>query len=140
LHLGSLLTPSERRLAALLFLLTLLGSVARIGRTLSPEVETWLASEPQESTPTGADSVRGEEKRERESMPVQERDESWSIDPNHADRESLIRLPGVGPVLADRILEDRTQNGPFRSPEDLCRVKGIGARTLERLRPHIRFQ
>jgi len=43
----------------------------------------------------------------------------------------------VGPVLAERILEDRKRNGPFRSVEDLRRVKGIGEKTLERLRPHV---
>lgn len=55
------------------------------------------------------------------------------IDPNTATREQLLALPGVGPVLADRIIAAR----PFQSVEDLTRVSGIGPRTLERLRPRL---
>lgn len=57
---------------------------------------------------------------------------------NLATAEELERLPGIGPVLARRIVEDRGRNGQYRRVEDLLRVKGIGPRTLERLRPHLR--
>ncbi len=39
-------------------------------------------------------------------------------------------LPGVGEVLADRIIDERSKNGPFSSPEDLTRVDGIGEKKL----------
>lgn len=58
------------------------------------------------------------------------------IDPNHATAELLQALPGVGPVLADRIIKERAR-GPFRSLDDLLRVSGIGTKTLERLAPFI---
>ena len=45
---------------------------------------------------------------------------------NQADAGALEQLPGVGPVLAARIVEDRDANGPFASLEDLGRVSGVG--------------
>ncbi len=57
---------------------------------------------------------------------------------NLATAEELERLPGIGPVLARRIVEDRGRNGQYRSVDDLLRVKGIGPKTLARLRPHVR--
>lgn len=60
------------------------------------------------------------------------------LDINHAAPDELQRLPGIGAVLAGRIVEARTQR-PFASVDELRRVKGIGARTLDRLRPHVRI-
>ncbi len=59
------------------------------------------------------------------------------LDINLASREELMRLPGIGPVLAERIVADRQANGPFRRIEDLTRIRGIKSRTLEKLRPYI---
>lgn len=61
-----------------------------------------------------------------------------TVDVNRADREALMELPGIGPALADRILDHRAKRGPFRDPADLLEVPGIGPATLERLRPLIR--
>lgn len=58
------------------------------------------------------------------------------LDVNRATREELMQLPGVGPVLASRIIEER-ERAPFRRVEDLTRVPGIGAKTLARLRPYV---
>ena len=49
----------------------------------------------------------------------------------------LAELPGVGETLARRIVEVRRERGPFADHEDLRRVRGIGPRTLERLRPYL---
>jgi competence protein ComEA len=59
------------------------------------------------------------------------------VDPDRADAEDWERLPGIGPALAGRIIADREANGPFRSPEALLRVPGIGPRTLARIRPFL---
>ena len=61
----------------------------------------------------------------------------FQTDINQADWPELSELPGVGPTLARRIVDHRQQYGPFRSPEDLRRVRGIGPKTLERIRPHL---
>ncbi|MGH7447980.1 MAG: ComEA family DNA-binding protein, partial [Longimicrobiales bacterium] len=55
-----------------------------------------------------------------------------SLDPNTATAAELDRLPGIGPVLAARIVEERTR-GPFTTVEDLTRVPGIGAALATRL-------
>lgn len=55
------------------------------------------------------------------------------IDPNRADAETLAILPGIGPALAERIIENRRQFGPFKGVEDLVRVGGIGPKTLGKI-------
>lgn len=55
---------------------------------------------------------------------------------NTADEAELRTLPGVGPALARRIVEERRAR-PFRTVEDLLRVRGIGPATLERIRPRV---
>lgn len=60
------------------------------------------------------------------------------IDLNAADATALDALPGVGPVLAQRIVQYRTQNGPFRSVDQLDEVSGIGAKLLDQLRSLVR--
>ncbi len=58
------------------------------------------------------------------------------VNVNAADLPTLQRLPGVGPALAARIVETRAAK-PFATPDDLRRVRGIGAKTLETLRPYV---
>jgi len=57
------------------------------------------------------------------------------LDLNVATVEQLDALPGIGPVLAARIVAFREHHGPFRLVDDLLEVTGIGPKTLERLRP-----
>jgi competence protein ComEA len=54
---------------------------------------------------------------------------------NTATAAELDELPGVGPAIAQRILEWRELNGAFSSVDDLDEVSGIGPATLQRLRP-----
>lgn len=53
---------------------------------------------------------------------------------NKAGLEELETLPGVGPVTAQKILDFRKANGPFRSVDELTRIKGIGEKKLKALR------
>ena len=59
------------------------------------------------------------------------------VDPNSADWPELCLLPDVGEQLARRIVADRQANGPFRDWDDLRRVRGIGPRTLEGMKPYL---
>jgi competence protein ComEA len=59
------------------------------------------------------------------------------LDLNHATVEDLQRLPGIGEVLARRVVEARRSKGSFSTVEELLEVKGIGEKKLERLRPLI---
>lgn len=56
------------------------------------------------------------------------------VDVNTADAEELQRLNGIGPALAQRIIDYRTEHGPFASLEGLLEVSGIGESTLEGIR------
>lgn len=56
------------------------------------------------------------------------------IDLNHAEARELMLLPGVGPVLARRIIDNRRRLGPFESVEALTRVPGIGEKKLQQIR------
>lgn len=60
------------------------------------------------------------------------------VDLNAATLEQFQQLPGVGPVLAQRIMDYRTRHGGFRSVEQLREVSGIGARRFADLRPLVR--
>lgn len=56
---------------------------------------------------------------------------------NTASAAELQRLPRIGPALAERIVAYRQTNGPFRHRDQITEVKGIGEKTLEKLRPWI---
>jgi competence protein ComEA len=56
------------------------------------------------------------------------------INPNVAALEQLQTLPRIGPVIAQRIIEYRETHGSFSSADDLAKVRGIGDKTLERIR------
>jgi competence protein ComEA len=63
------------------------------------------------------------------------------VDVNTADATTLAReLDGIGMSKAQAIVEHRKAHGPFKSPEDLARVKGIGQKTVEQIRPNLRFE
>jgi competence protein ComEA len=63
-----------------------------------------------------------------------------SINVNVASVKQLESLPGVGPVTAKRIIDYRTANGRFASAEGLLKVKGVGKKTLEKIRQRIVVQ
>lgn len=62
------------------------------------------------------------------------------VDLNAATYKELVRLPGIGPVLAQRIIDFRAANGAFKRLQDLRKVKGIGAKTYEKLAPLLMVQ
>jgi competence ComEA-like helix-hairpin-helix protein len=62
---------------------------------------------------------------------------SRQVDVNAAGVAELERLPGVGPALAKRIVEERERRGPFSSADDLARVPGIGPKTVESVKAYI---
>jgi competence protein ComEA len=62
----------------------------------------------------------------------------FEVDVNGAQWPELLQLPGVGEVLAKRIVQYRQEHGPFKDLDDLRNVKGIGPKTFETIHPFLR--
>ncbi|MEO5988823.1 MAG: helix-hairpin-helix domain-containing protein [Candidatus Eisenbacteria bacterium] len=124
------LTPGERRGALTLLVLMMLGTAQELwqsrqpppklpvqGAPLSGSMTTVGASEPASAPPRPAQAPAG------------------PVDLNHATLQELDALPGIGPVIAGRILAHRARVGRFHSREDLLAVQGIGPKLFARLVP-----
>src|SRR5256885_13261283 len=57
-----------------------------------------------------------------------------AVNINNASKEELDSLKGIGPVKAQAIIDYRNQNGPFKSLEDIKKVKGIGDKTYDEIK------
>jgi competence protein ComEA len=72
------------------------------------------------------------------AIPVQTVEQPQApIDLNKATLEQLDALPGIGPAKAQAILETRLSHGGFKRIDELLDVPGIGAKTLDKLKPHL---
>lgn len=120
-------TPAERRGALLVVALLALGA----GRDL------WRATHPRPAPPPRAPAAApGAVAPSPPATPAP--GPARAVDLNRAGPAELDALPGIGPVLAGRIVAHRAAHGPFREPEDLLAVPGIGPRLFERLQPLVR--
>lgn len=124
------LTPLEEKVIALLVGGLLLGSAILIYKRSHPAFAPELVAVREGSLKAG--SFPDPETSNRE-----EGGEGALVDINTASSAELERLPGIGPVIAFRIIEHRAESGPFRTADGLLAVRGVGAATLERLRPYI---
>jgi competence ComEA-like helix-hairpin-helix protein len=61
------------------------------------------------------------------------------VNPNTASIEALITLPGVGPEMAEKIVAKRSAKS-FTKPDDLLDVQGIGPKTLDKMKPRLKFE
>jgi competence protein ComEA len=71
------------------------------------------------------------------TAPAPKRSRQGLLDLNSATDQDFDSLPGIGPKLAERIMEYRQSVGAFRSLDELRAVKGIGKKKFERIRPLI---
>ena len=137
------LTPAERRGALLVALLLTLGAGHDLWRASRPlptrgpgEIVPGVRPGVVESGPAGPDHGLAAERR---SDPTGLRIAAPPpvTDLNRATARELDALPGVGPVLAARIIARRERLGPFHRREELMTVRGIGPRLYARLEPHV---
>ena len=56
---------------------------------------------------------------------------------NSASEKQLAELDGIGPVKAKAIVDYRKKNGPFKAPDDLMLVQGIGEKTYQLIKPYV---
>lgn len=126
------LTSDEHRALAFIAALLCLSAAVRLAALPEPvEVPGGEAFDLADHVEAVEEAVAEKEERERPLEPGE------TVDPNTATETELNRIPGVGPALAARIVADREANGRYRRLGDLERVAGIGARTVERLAPHV---
>lgn len=143
------MTPPERK--ALLFLATLfaLGTVTRVASSRRDRAPVPEAAQAElQAHITAVDSARNATARSGKRRPrgagrpaaSLPRDATpRSVDLDVASAEQIEALPGIGPVLASRIVADRDSLGPFGSFGELERVKGVGPALLRRLQTKVTF-
>ncbi|MBQ8083573.1 MAG: helix-hairpin-helix domain-containing protein [Clostridia bacterium] len=133
-------------LLAGIILYHVLSSPLRYEVTVEEEVttETVVATTTVSLSVTDASPTEAAPPAETPSEPVTEAptaapgiDSSGKVNLNTATLEDLKTLKGVGDSKAQAILDDRNENGPFSSIEDLTRVSGIGQKTFESLKDQI---
>lgn len=120
------------RAAALLVVVMALAALSRLYESATRKEAGFSSLAAARFIETDGQSDR-ELKKEKGSSLLRE----GKVDLNTADRETLMALPGIGPAMAERILADRSERGPYGAPDELIRVKGIGVKTLERLLPYL---
>jgi len=109
------LTKKEQLLLAIIFTALIIGAIIHVHKIrLSYEYKINVVKDPQ--------------------LP---RDHLRILDINRAVLNELTMLSGIGPVLAGRIIAYREEHGPFRSKEDITKVKGIGPKKYKSIQEHI---
>jgi competence protein ComEA len=129
-------TENEIRVVLFLCATLAVGTVIRLARQEAPPAPPSFDYAASDSVFT-ARSAATSRAPDGTPPPPPERPAAGSIDINTAMSADLDRLPGIGPAIAERIIADREENGPFDSVEDLARVKGIGPKKLEKIRPFV---
>ncbi|MBI5759264.1 MAG: helix-hairpin-helix domain-containing protein [Planctomycetales bacterium] len=79
--------------------------------------------------------ISGGGSRPVEILRLPETEYQYKLDVNQATWVEWALLDGIGEILGKRIVADREKNGPFRSVEDVLRVRGIGPKTMAKMRP-----
>lgn len=113
------LTPAERKVLVFAGILILTGSVLRFSKYTFTENKIYSSEDKNISAPA---EVRLE-----------------VVDINKAGLNELMKLPGIGVKTANQIIEFRSKQGGFKSPDDLKQVKGIGDKKLAAIRKYITF-
>lgn len=99
---------------------------------------TWRACTPQPYDRLDLDDAAGCRRQPQQMRGTLRLAAAAPLNLNRVDAADLAALPGIGPAMAERIVQDRTRHGPYANLDALTRVRGIGPATLARLRPALR--
>ena len=142
------LTSTERKVILFLSGTVFLGAGIRLYQETFPSVpkfdytasdSTFAALSEKEPEEASTDESIVVETNEEES--VAEDDTATSrVNINSASKQELMTLPGIGEVMSDRIIAYRTDVSPFRSIEELRKIKGLSKKKLEQLVPFITLE
>lgn len=128
----------RRELWLLLFLAVSLGVglAVREFRTGFPELADQLERLDAEESPPGASdsAAKGIQPQRPVKLSETKVRADGRLDLNRASLAELQQLPGIGPTVAQRIVEARERRGRFAAPEDLMQVPGIGKKKFEAIR------
>ncbi|MQA91541.1 MAG: hypothetical protein GEU90_15175 [Gemmatimonas sp.] len=134
-------TPQERMALLVLAVLLMAGAAGRHAvHRADMQTRLQYTSESSDTLNHGSGSslheaVEQEVRRERvRQTPLSEGE---TLDPNRATADELVRLPRIGPALAERIVAHRTTVGRFRTVADLQAVNGIGPALQAAIEPHL---
>ena len=110
---------------------------APISAVSSPATKTSGKSASKTAAQSGAKTAGGAKggKGGKLSDPAQ-----GTVNINTASAEELQRIPGIGPAMAERILDFRKQNGKFTAPEDMLQISGIGEKKFAKMQPFVRIR
>ncbi|MBU0519552.1 helix-hairpin-helix domain-containing protein [bacterium] len=135
-------TVGEKRALIIFCVALLAGSSYRLyQRQLVPEMVSLTSADSAAVTAIRQTVLAAKKKAQKssDSRPQESKDTAQAalIDVNTASAEMLETLPGIGPVLADRILRERAERGSFNTADELLEVKGIGEKKLEAIRAYV---
>ena len=117
------------------FVLLFIAGFAVVGIVVGLVRNVWFTDPPIDLvTPVKMNTANQTTEIEGEISDIQQ---SEIININIANIDELTLLPNIGPVTAERILQYRDDYGYFKSLEDLMKVKGIGPKTLEKIKSKI---
>lgn len=131
-------TPQERMALGVMALLLIAGTAVRVATLRDPRAE-WEAAAADTMESGGAGGVRARVAAQirLDSVAATPLGAGERIDPNRASAAELERLPRVGPGLARRIVQRRTEQGLFRSMADIDSIPGFGPALLAEVAPHL---
>jgi len=113
---------TRREIGVLLFLI--IGFVVGLG--------VWMYREHWEPLPQISEEI--EEKRQTDEEEIERK---IQVSLNQATQKELETIPGIGPMIAKRIVLYREQWGDFHSIDELVNVQGIGKKTIEKMKPYL---
>ena len=130
-------TPGERKALIFVAAVAVLGAAIRVTRTFSDAPAA--ATKSSQSLASQIAAVEALRKNGKSAQSKPSAAAAKLVDVDRATVAQLQSLPRVGPVLAQRIKQFRDSAGPFRSLEQLDKVKGIGPAMLKELAPRVTF-